>query len=98
MIADMMPGWLPNWLSMQAVQWIEFALGNTGCLMGRLAVFCSRLAIRPDLESQYVYLDCTGGLGRLGIQRSGLIVSADFPTRHADGRVAWWLSTLKRQP
>ena len=34
MIADMMPAWLPNWLSMQAVQWIEFALATPVVLWG----------------------------------------------------------------
>lgn len=34
MIADMMPAWLPNWLSMQAVQWIEFALASPVVLWG----------------------------------------------------------------
>jgi Cu+-exporting ATPase len=34
MIADMMPVWLPNWLSMQAVQWIEFALATPVVLWG----------------------------------------------------------------
>jgi Cu+-exporting ATPase len=34
MIADMMPGWLPDWLSMQAVQWIEFALATPVVLWG----------------------------------------------------------------
>jgi len=34
MIADMMPSWLPDWLSMQAVQWIEFALATPVVLWG----------------------------------------------------------------
>jgi len=34
MIADMMPAWLPDWLSMQAVQWIEFALSTPVVLWG----------------------------------------------------------------
>jgi len=34
MIADMMPAWLPDWLSMQAVQWIEFALATPVVLWG----------------------------------------------------------------
>jgi Cu+-exporting ATPase len=34
MITDMMPGWLPNWLSMQAVQWIEFTLATPVVLWG----------------------------------------------------------------
>ena len=34
MVADMMPSWLPNWLSMQAVQWIEFALATPVVLWG----------------------------------------------------------------
>jgi len=34
MVADMMPAWLPNWLSMQAVQWIEFALASPVVLWG----------------------------------------------------------------
>jgi len=34
MIADIMPSWLPNWLSMQAVQWIEFALATPVVLWG----------------------------------------------------------------
>ena len=34
MIADMMPAWLPNWLSMPAVQWIEFALATPVVLWG----------------------------------------------------------------
>jgi Cu+-exporting ATPase len=34
MIADMMPAWLPNWLSMQAVQWIEFGLATPVVLWG----------------------------------------------------------------
>jgi Cu+-exporting ATPase len=34
MIADMMPAWLPNWLSMQAVQWVEFALATPVVLLG----------------------------------------------------------------
>ena len=34
MIADMMPSWLPNWLSMQAVQWTEFALATPVVLWG----------------------------------------------------------------
>ncbi len=34
MIADMMPGWLPVWLSMQAVQWIEFSLATPVVLWG----------------------------------------------------------------
>jgi Cu+-exporting ATPase len=34
MIADMMPVWLPNWLSMQAVQWIEFSLATPVVLWG----------------------------------------------------------------
>ncbi|MBU4344599.1 MAG: heavy metal translocating P-type ATPase [Proteobacteria bacterium] len=34
MIADMMPAWLPHWLSMQAVQWVEFALATPVVLWG----------------------------------------------------------------
>jgi Cu+-exporting ATPase len=34
MIADMMPDWLPGWLSLQAVQWIEFALATPVVLWG----------------------------------------------------------------
>ena len=34
MIADMMPSWLPDRLSMQAVQWIEFALATPVVLWG----------------------------------------------------------------
>ncbi|MBP1749108.1 MAG: cation transport ATPase [Deltaproteobacteria bacterium] len=34
MIADMMPGWLPDWLSMHVVQWIEFALATPVVLWG----------------------------------------------------------------
>ena len=34
MIADMMPAWLPNWLSMHVVQWIEFALATPVVLWG----------------------------------------------------------------
>jgi P-type Cu+ transporter len=34
MIADMMPGWLPSWLSMHVVQWIEFALATPVVLWG----------------------------------------------------------------
>ena len=34
MIADMMPAWLPDRLSMQAVQWIEFALATPVVLWG----------------------------------------------------------------
>jgi len=34
MVADMMPAWLPNRLSMQAVQWIEFALATPVVLWG----------------------------------------------------------------
>ena len=34
MIADMMPDWLPDRLSMQAVQWIEFALATPVVLWG----------------------------------------------------------------
>ncbi len=34
MIADMMPGWLPEWLSMQTVQWIEFGLATPVVVWG----------------------------------------------------------------
>ena len=34
MIADMMPAWLPDWLSMQTVQWIEFGLATPVVLWG----------------------------------------------------------------
>lgn len=34
MIADMLPGWLPNWLSMQLVQWIECALATPVVVWG----------------------------------------------------------------
>ena len=34
MIADMMPGWLPGWLSMQTVQWLECALATPVVLWG----------------------------------------------------------------
>ena len=34
MIADMMPAWLPEWLSMQTVQWIEFGLATPVVLWG----------------------------------------------------------------
>jgi len=34
MIADMMPSWLPDWLSMQAVQWVQFALATPVVLWG----------------------------------------------------------------
>lgn len=34
MTADMMPAWLPDWLSMQAVQWIEFAFATPVVLWG----------------------------------------------------------------
>ena len=34
MIADLMPGWLPDWLSMQVVQWIEFVLATPVVLWG----------------------------------------------------------------
>lgn len=34
MIADMMPAWLPDWLSLSAVQWIEFGLATPVVLWG----------------------------------------------------------------
>ena len=34
MMADLVPAWLPNWLSMPAVQWIEFALATPVVLWG----------------------------------------------------------------
>jgi len=34
MIADMMPDWLPGWLSMQTVQWIECALATPVVIWG----------------------------------------------------------------
>jgi Cu+-exporting ATPase len=34
MITDMMPAWLPDWLSMQVVQWTEFALATPVVLWG----------------------------------------------------------------
>ncbi len=34
MIADMVPGWLPNWLSMHVVQWIECALATPVVVWG----------------------------------------------------------------
>ncbi len=34
MVADMMPSWLPDWLSMQAVQWVQFALATPVVLWG----------------------------------------------------------------
>ena len=34
MIADMMPGWLPNWFSMHLVQWIECALATPVVVWG----------------------------------------------------------------
>jgi len=34
MIADMMPSWLPDWLSMQAVQWVQFTLATPVVLWG----------------------------------------------------------------
>jgi Cu+-exporting ATPase len=34
MIADMMPAWLPDWLSLRAVQWIEFTLATPVVLWG----------------------------------------------------------------
>ena len=34
MIADMMPAWLPGWLSMQTVQWVECALATPVVLWG----------------------------------------------------------------
>lgn len=34
MIADMMPSWLPDWLSMRAVQWVQFALATPVVLWG----------------------------------------------------------------
>jgi len=34
MTADMAPAWLPDWLSMQAVQWIEFAFATPVVLWG----------------------------------------------------------------
>ena len=34
MVADVMPAWLPDWFSMQAVQWIEFALATPVVLWG----------------------------------------------------------------
>jgi Cu+-exporting ATPase len=34
MISDLTPAWLPNWLSMRAVQWISFALATPVVLWG----------------------------------------------------------------
>jgi Cu+-exporting ATPase len=34
MVADMMPMWLPSWLSLQRVQWIEFGLATPVVLWG----------------------------------------------------------------
>ncbi|OGS21255.1 MAG: copper-translocating P-type ATPase [Elusimicrobia bacterium RIFOXYA2_FULL_40_6] len=34
MIGDMMPVWIPNWLSMRAIQWIEFVLATPVVLWG----------------------------------------------------------------
>ncbi|MDA3797937.1 MAG: heavy metal translocating P-type ATPase [Kiritimatiellae bacterium] len=34
MTADMMPGWLPSWLSMRLVQWIEFVLATPVVIWG----------------------------------------------------------------
>ena len=60
MIADMVPGLLPESLSMRTVQWIEF-------ILGRLALFRARLAIAGQPASQHVYPDWSGGLCRLGL-------------------------------
>lgn len=34
MIAEMMPGWLPNWLSVQQIQWLECALATPVVVWG----------------------------------------------------------------
>ena len=39
MIADMMPGWLPKWLSMHVVQWIECALATPVVVWGSWPFF-----------------------------------------------------------
>lgn len=51
MVADMMPMWLPSWLALQTVQWIEFGLATPVVLWGGWPFFVQhgRFPVRQRL-------------------------------------------------
>ncbi|GEM_PF-2803568 len=86
MVADLIPAWLPDGLSMKTVQWIEFFTRNTGRAVGWLAIFRARMAISGELESEHVYPDRVGCGCGLDLQRHCFIVSWSLSTQHAPRR------------
>ena len=58
MVADLAPSWLPAWLSMSMVQWIEFALATPVVLWGGWPFFVRGVQLRKNMEPQYVHSYC----------------------------------------
>ncbi len=67
MMADMVPQWIPDALSMHTVQWIQFVLATPVVLWGGLAVLCAWLAVGQNMEPEHVYLDWFRGFGGMGV-------------------------------
>ncbi len=83
MIADMVPQWLPEALSMRSVQWIEFVLATPVVLWGGVALLYPRLAICQNMEFEHVYLNWFRCLGGVGLQCGGIITTSCIPSCYA---------------
>ena len=91
MLADMLPAWLPGMPQHADGAMDRVCPGHACGAVGRLAIFCSRLAVYPELEPQHVHPDRARRRRRLVIQRGGLVAAADLSRQHAeceDGLVA----------
>ncbi len=89
MIADLAPQWLPGWLSMRAVQWIEFLLATPVALWGGWPFF---VRAWQSVLSWNLNMFTLIGLG-VGVAWAysvvALLLPGLFPTamHHADGTV-----------
>ena len=86
MIADLVPQWLPQWLSMKAVQWIEFVLATPVVLWGGWPFFVRGYQSVKSWNLNYVYTHRSRCRGGMALQYGGTSVSADISSQNADGR------------
>ena len=82
MLADMAPALLPEALSMQVVQWLQFILATPVVLWGGWPFFVR--AVGDQLEPEYVHPDQSGRCRRLELQQYRVVLSPSFSRRHAN--------------
>ncbi len=62
--------------------WVSFASGDAGCVVGGMAVLRTGMALTGHAQSQHVHPDRHGNGRRLRLQRRGDTCAAGFPAEH----------------